>query len=210
MNCTSFLLHQTRLGIAAGLILAVGLAVGCAPEGNSGGRIDSYKSTESDAKSNGPSIPALLEFGDQTAAALAQDLMDIDEVRNAKTKLVLELGSILNQTSTPTSDFEQLRNRLRGQIFASKLLRNHFLIVESRQRMDAERERIVGDNQPGVQPSSDRYDPSITYVLQGDFFESTRLDRRQYYFEFKLTNLQTRAIVFQKSFDLGQVTVHED
>ena len=49
-----------------------------------------------------------------------------------------------------------------------------------------------------------QYDPKITYVLQGDFFESDRGERRQYYFEFKLTNLATREIVFNKHFDLAQ------
>ena len=176
-------------------------ALGCSkPIGDTGGRIDPYRTTHSDEHSSRASIPALLEFGDRTSESLAQQISDIDAVRNASGKLVLELGSIDNHTSTPTSDFEQLRNRIRGQLFESRLLRDRFLFVEGRQRMEAEQERVSGDNSAGVA----KYDPAITYVLQGDFFESNRGDRRQYYMEFKLTNLASREIVFQETFDLAQ------
>src|SRR5688500_2113081 len=104
-----------------GLVLGMVLVAGCdsVPEGDSGGRIDPYESTASDRHSSRASIPAMLEFGDTVSAQLAQQISDLDFVRDAKDKLVLELGSIYNSTSTPTTDFEQLRNRIRGQIFKS-------------------------------------------------------------------------------------------
>lgn len=189
------------------------MAVGCesVPRGESGGRIDPYRSTPSDRASGKASIPALLEFSDAVAAALAQDLADIDEIQAGSTKAVLELGSIANKTQTPTSDFEQIQARVRGQIFQSKLIRKHFILVEGRGRMNTELDRVNGGGGGGdllqegtAGGGTARYDPRSTYVLQGDFFESNRGARRQYYFEFKLTNLASRVIVFQKSFDLGQ------
>lgn len=189
------------------------LAAGCenVPRGESGGRIDPYRTTASDRASNSASIPALMEFSDATAAALAQDLNEIDEIQALNTKAVLELGSLSNKTNTPSSDFEQIQARVRGQIFQSKLIRQHFIIVEGRGRMNTELGRVNGGGgngdllqEGGSGGGTARYDPKNTYVLQGDFFESNRGDRRQYYFEFKLTNLASRVIVFQKSFDLGQ------
>jgi hypothetical protein len=188
--------------------------MGCAsaPEGSTGGRIDSYRTTDSDRNSSSASIPALLEYSDTVSQALAQEITSIPDIENAPTRCVLELGSIANKTSTPTGDFEQIRARIRGQIFQSKLIKGRFMIVEARDRMDSELNRVNGDSGQkdllnegtGGSAGTAKYDPKITYVLQGDFFESNRGDRRQYYFEFKLTNLATREIVFNKSFDLAQ------
>ena len=61
------------------------------------------------------------------------------------------------------------------------------------------------DRVVGAAGTTARYDPELTYVLQGDFLEAGRGPRRQYYFDFKLTNVASRKIVFLKSFDLGQV-----
>jgi TolA-binding protein len=187
------------------VICAAALLTGCgAPKGDTGGRIDPYSSTDSDRRSSRASIPAMLEFGDQVSAGLAQQISEIEAVQRSQDKLVLELGSIDNHTSTPTTDFEQLRNRIRGQIFRSRLIRDNFLIVEGRQRMEAERQRVSGDTAQQAAAGTARYDPALTYVLQGDFYESVRGSRRQYYMEFKLTNLASREIVFQETFDLAQ------
>ena len=191
--------------------IALTAMAGCTPEGTTGGRIDPYRTTESDRRSNGASIPALLEYSDTVAQALAQDLTDIPDIEKSPTRCVLELGSIENKTNTPTGDFEQIQARVRAQIFQSKLIKSRFMIVEGRGRMNSELGRVDGGGggkdlmQEGTGGSGTaRYDPKITYVLQGDFFESDRGDRRQYFFEFKLTQLSTREIVFSKSFDLAQ------
>ena len=161
--------------------------------------------------SSGASLPALLEYSDTVSQALGQELTEIPDIEKAPTRCVLELGSINNQTNTPTGDFEQIQARIRGQIFQSKLIKSRFMIVEGRGRMNNELGRVQGDSgrkdllQDGSGPAGTaQYDPKITYVLQGDFHESDRGDRRQYYFEFKLTNLSTREIVFDKPFDLAQ------
>ncbi|MCX5658449.1 MAG: hypothetical protein NTW19_01850 [Planctomycetota bacterium] len=204
--------HQAALLLLASAGL---LAAGCesVPRGESGGRIDPYRTTASDRASNSASIPAMMEFSDATVAALVQDLSEIDEIRNSPNKVVLELGSLANKTQTPSTDFEQIQARVRGQLFQSKLIRSHFIIVEGRGRMNTELNRVNGGgsgNGDLLQEGSTtaggtaRYDPKITYVLQGDFYESNRGDRRQYYFEFKLTNLASREQVFLKNFDLAQ------
>lgn len=194
--------------------LTCGLALlGCetapAAIGGSGGRIDPYQTTKADRRSNRASIPALLEFCDQVAEDLAVQLADIPEIADAQYRQVLELGSIDNKTRTPTTDFMQIQRRLRSKLLKSRLIRDNFKIVESRRRMDRELSRVQGQDEDLLQEHTSpqgtaTYDAGSTYVLQGDFYESIRGDRRQYYLNFKLTNLGSREIVFDSDFDLGQ------
>ena len=187
------------------------MAVGCSSPntGSSGGRIDSYSTTGSELRADAPNIAALLEFSDQAAELFAQEMVDLPEIRGAQYRQVLELGSIQNKTRTPTSDFELIQNRVRNTLSKSKMVRNSFRIVQSRARSEAELARIQGQLddllQEGTGAGVRIDDPATIYVLQGDFFESRRGDRRQYYFNFQLTNLQSREIVLNEDYDLGQV-----
>lgn len=186
--------------LTACLVGLIGLtACQTTPTGNTGGRIDPYRSTDADRASRSASMPAMLEFSDQVAQQLIQDLARIDQVQQIQGKAVLELGDLNNQTQTPTGDFELIQRRIRGQLFASDLLHQQFIVVEPRQRMDLERERVAGD-----QTTSARYPAEQTFVLSGDFFEARRSSVRRYYFTFKLVNLATRQIVFLKDYDLAQ------
>jgi len=169
------------------------------PQGSSGGRIDPYRSTAADRASSSASGPALLEFSDQVAMALARDLTSIDRIRSSPQRVALELGDLNNRTNTPTSDFEMIQHRIRGQLLKSKLIRDQFLILVDPQRMDREQQRLSGTEGPTA-----RYSPEQTYVLMGDFFESRRGRTRRYYFEFKLTHLASREPVFNEFYDLAQ------
>lgn len=93
-----------------------------------------------------------------------------------------------------------MQNRVRGQLLKSQLIQSKFIVVADPARMDSEMGRVSGQSGAG----SARYDPSITYMLLGDFFEATRGHTRRYYFTFSLVNLASRQIAFQKDYDLGQ------
>lgn len=196
-----------RTALLCGLIATVMAGVaGCqapAPAGSTGGRIDPYRTTAADEYSYGASMPALLEFCDRTAQALARDLTTIPDIRDAKTRVIVELGSIRNQTRTPTSNYEQIQARLRSQIFQSSLIRQYIVLTEDPGRMDRELERLGAT---GTSGETARYEAGATYVLQGDFFESGRDNVRRYFFEFKLVNLASREIVFDHSYDLAQAS----
>ena len=191
---------------AAALSLIVPLAACQAPSGSTGGRIDPYRSTGADMASSKVSMPALMEFCDRTAQVLAQDITAIPEIRESPQRVIVELGSIRNQTRTPTSDFEQIQARLRSQIFQSDVIKRKVVLTEDPHRMDRELDRLEATGAPGGQTA--RYAADATYVLQGDFFESNRDETRRYFFEFKLVNLASRVIVFDNSYDLGQMAVH--
>lgn len=197
-----------RSGLSAAILFGLTLAVsiGCTPDGSTGGRIDPYRTTEADYDSSRASMPSMLEFSDQVAAALAYDLADIPEVQNSPTKLVLELGDMENHTRTPYSDFMLIQRRVQNQLLSSNVVKNQFILVEGPARMDLEKQRVTSNDS-----SSARYDAGQTFMLMGDFFESNRVEKdrggdvRRYYFTFKLVNLQTRQIVFSNDYDLAQL-----
>ncbi|MBL0928370.1 MAG: hypothetical protein IBJ11_12095 [Phycisphaerales bacterium] len=202
-------------GGAAVVAAALGLA-GCeAPRGDTGGRIDPSRTTAADERSPQANMPSLYEFGDRVAERLAADISSIPEIRDAPTRVVIELGGLNNKTRTSTQDFEQIQVRLRNRFANSDYIRNKAMVVDSTARMDQELDRIQGDTggrdllQENIDRRgagrTDRYDPRQIFVLLGDFYESARGGTRRYYFEFRLTNLKTRSIVFSESYDLGQV-----
>lgn len=198
--------------LTATSLLAGGLMQACTHNrdvGDSGGRINPYASTGADAASTDASMPAMLEYSDQVAEALARRIGGIPEIAGSPTRVVVELGAIENQTNTPRTDFEMIQRRLRGRLLSSDIVTANVRFVESVAAMDAEQRRVMGDETDPLQRDyergrTDRYDPSHTYVLRGAFFESVRYDTRRFYFEFNLVNLQTRDIVFNEPFDLAQ------
>lgn len=196
--------------LALASVISLAFLGGCAaPRGDTGGRIDVYESTTADRKSGAASVPALLEFSDTAAQALARDLANLYEIRQRDTRAVLVLGSIENATQTPRSDFQLIARRTRDRLVGLPQITNNFKIVASRQRIESYERQEVGEVEDLLQESSvssevARYDPSDVYVLTGDFMESRRGDVRRYYFSFKLVNMATREIVFNESYDLGQ------
>jgi hypothetical protein len=115
----------------------------------------------------------MLQFSDQVAEKLAQDISEIPAFRDAPTQLVLSLGDLSNKTDTPTTDFEAIQYRIRSKVINSKLLSGRFLVIEDRRRVQRQLEQRVGGSDDGRGPQVQTYDPAVTYLLLGDFFEST-------------------------------------
>lgn len=188
-------LHQLTL---AGALLAAVSACAGPPRGDSGGRLDPGETTAADVMSDQANVPDLFAFGDQVGEALAYQISGIPEIRSSSSRVILELGTLENQTRTPLSDFEMIQKRLHRAVQRSPHLRDRVMVVESRDRMQYEMAKVTGGNGGVAQ-----YDPNQTYVLQGDFYEAVRGNARRYWFNFQLTNLASRAIVFTEDFEPG-------
>ena len=173
-----------------------------APRGNTGGRVDPYRSTAIDAASRDANSVDLLQFSDSVGRALAARIANVDEIRNAPQRVVIEMGDIHNKTYTPTSDFQIMRRRVFASLVNNGPVSQLADILEAPETMDAQRDRFAPDY-----ASTDRYDTRQTYLLQGYFGELTRGGGAQstYYYEMTLTNLQSRRIVFTEQFDAKQV-----
>lgn len=165
-------------------------------EGDAGGRMDIYRTTDADRASSMAHAPSLWEFSDIIAESLITDLTEIDRIRRKSTRAVLEMGDLNNRTDTPTADFEAVQHRIRGKLLTSRLIRDHFLVVESVSRIDGQAN--------GAFQGSDLYDPEDTFLLLGNFYESGRDRTRRYYFEFSLVHVASREIVDNWHYDLAQ------
>lgn len=207
-----------RMNASSALVAVLGFSgsvalIGCQttppPVGDRGGRMDVYSTTEHDRRSTRANAPDLFSFGDQVAADLALQISEIPEIRDSPTRVVIEFGTLSNQTATPTSDFELIQRRLRNALQQSRHLQKYAMFVETRQRMEREHRNIRGAEEPDLLQDGStsagpaRYDPNITYVLQGDFYEMRRGGARRYYFDFQLTNLASRVTVFADTFEQG-------
>ncbi len=195
--------------LTAAAVLSLGGCTRNQSVGTSGGRINPYASTRADEASTAASMPAMWEYSDQVAEALARRIGEIPEIAGSPTRVIVELGAIENQTNTPRGDFELIQRRLRSKLVNSDIVTANAKFVEGVQAMDAEARRVRGGDTDPLQRDyaggeTDRYDPALTYVLRGSFFESNRGDTRRYFFEFNLVNLKDRAIVFNEAFDLAQ------
>ncbi len=202
---TSYFSRWSESRTTLTLILLALLVAGCRsgpPRGTTGGRIDPHRTTDSDRASSSASGAALWEYSDQVAEALVRDLSGLDRIRNTPTRVALEIGDLHNRTNTPTGDFELIQHHIRGKLQKSRLIRDHFLILADPHRMDSEKRRLTTSEDDNT--GTARYKPDQTYVLMGDFFESRRGSTRRYYFEFTLTHLASRELVFSESYDLAQ------
>ncbi len=188
----------TAVTVTASLVLSAGCASKKA-EGDDGSRINIYRTTEADRDSQHAHAPSLWEFSDLVAESLISDLTHIDSIRRKPSRVVVEMGDLNNRTNTPTADFEAVQHRIRGKLHSSRLIRDHFMIVENATRIDREMERVAGENR-----GTALYDPEDTYLLMGSFYESGRPDTRRYYFEFNLVHLASREIIENWHYDLAQ------
>lgn len=196
---------RRTLAIAAVSTSVLALAAcetGPAPRGNTGGRVDPYRSTDIDARSGGANTVDLLQFSDSVGRALAARIANVDEIANSPERVVIEMGDIENKTYTPTSDFEIVRRRVFASLVNNGPVSRLADIVEAPEVMDAQRDRFATDH-----ATTDRYGTRTTYLLQGYFGELSRGGGAQsnYYSEMTLTNLQTRRIVFVEQLDTKQV-----
>ncbi|MFN0206791.1 MAG: hypothetical protein ACKVS6_10840 [Planctomycetota bacterium] len=197
------------------LLISISFAgCGSPPRGDHQGRVDPYATTPEDRGDSRANFQALLEHSDVAAQSLAQKIVHIPDIKNAPSKVVVELGTLNNETRTPTSDFRLLQNRLRGKLLQSDVLLKVAVVNEEPEKMSKDQERYGAkagepdrlDMGQGGAARTDRYDPNITYLLTGIFHEANRGgDKRYYYFEFKLVNLGSRKIVFSEMMDLAQI-----
>ena len=201
----------TRL-VGLGFLLVAMSVTACdsPPKTSTGGRLRVDETTQADLNSNQMNTPDLFAFGTQAGESLAMQVSQIPEIENSPTRVVIELGTITNKTTTtPSRDFEMIQHRLRQAIQSSRYLTDRAMVVERRVLMERETSDIMGEDktvdllQEGGGGSSGpaRHDPALTYVLQGEFYETNRGNVRTYWFSFQLTNLKSRAIVWSDAFE---------
>lgn len=201
------MLATVRFVSLSAMALVVALSFGCQspPRGKTGGRMDIGTTTDAETADARILPVSLMEFSDQTAQQIAQDLSELKEIAPGGVRSTIILGDINNKTQIVTSDeFELVRSRIRSSLLQSKYVRGKVAWVENRDRLKqlATREEVgTVDNPAG--PSS--YDPANTFTLNMDVFRIGRGAVNQYYMEVLLVNFKSNEIILSKKTDLKQV-----
>ncbi len=196
-------MNQTkRMWTVALLGIAVMAASGCISDrGNRGGRLDVTETTEAEWDSAKVLPVSLVEFSDQAAQRVVEDLVNLPRIRDNEGRVTVILGDINNKTGIVSStEFEVVTARLRNNLINSDIARGTLRFVERRARMLdlAEREAVASDQVLADPPN---YDPQTTYTLNGDFYRIGRGETNQYYMEVQLVHFGTNEIVFSDRYD---------
>lgn len=149
----------------------------------------------------------LIEFSDAVTQALAAQVAA--RFDHLTTRGVIEMGAITNRTYTETNDFRFVRQRIRSSMINSDIIGAYFIVVEdidnmarlNRKLASSEGEDLLDDG--ALDPDDDgrvAYDPEHVYVFNGEMSEITRNDgaTSYYLFEFTLTHLETRQVMFSE------------
>ncbi|MFA9476822.1 hypothetical protein ACERK3_00815 [Phycisphaerales bacterium AB-hyl4] len=203
-----FLTHRVARGSTLALLmLALLVSVGCGYRGQTSGRVDTGTTTEAERTDReGRILPvALVEFSDQTAQQLVQDLPAVRHIRDHDGRVTVLLGDLNNRTRVVSSnDFEAMQRRLRSNLLRSGTATEKLAFVERRGRMQdlAARERVASD---GFLADPEDYDPQTTYTLNGNFYRINRGGTNHYYMDFELVHFATNEIVFNDMYEVRQV-----
>jgi predicted component of type VI protein secretion system len=176
------------------LILAAPLALlaGCATTGSN------YQPLprEPFPASSMPAATDLRVFSDQCAQKLVARISSEPRVATSNQRVVIYLGAIEKVGATPVSDYDTMRRRLQDSLVNSDIIRRQAMLIEQPEINDAQLERLRA---PGTNSPAPRYDPNITFVLNGYFGEYSR--GQGYYLQMKLVHLGTGEICFSDRYD---------
>ncbi|MFA6045520.1 MAG: hypothetical protein WC718_11090 [Phycisphaerales bacterium] len=197
-------IYRGGVVLAAGALVA-GLAACSPPKGEQTRRVEITDTTKAERRSAQVQPAALVEFSDQVAQQLVEDLIALQEF-NGPTRVNVVFGDIVNKTGiVPTSDFEAFRTRVRQKLLQSSVSRNRIRWIENRQKVEDLRRKELGGagsdvNQEGANgPSPLAADK--TYFLDGEMYRVVRGDDavNLYMMSFNLSNAQSREVVWTNS-----------
>lgn len=174
--------------------------------GRTAGRVEPGATTGGEAASPQVLPAELSAFADQASRQLVMQLSQLQYIKDSPDQVRIMLGDLNNLThAVNTTDFEYAMRKLRSNLLNTADAREQLRFVETRRRMSrqAERERVVGGDGHLADPEA--YAADITYALNGDFHEVTRMQTRLYYMEFTLVNFANNEIVWSSSYEVKQV-----
>lgn len=196
---------RAALAPLAAIVAGLALGIGGCQSAQPSDRIDPY-SRPGNGALNDPAVSprTLLEFTDQVTQSLADRIPQVGAIKNSPQKVVIAVGAITNNTRTPSSDFVTIRSKIFTNL-VNGTVREHAMIVDTLETMDEQVNRYAQHGGPnrldegsGGTLESARYDPAITYILNGEFGEISRDAGRDstYIFNWKLVNLKSSELVY--------------
>jgi len=199
-------MNPMRLTTACAIGLTAVLA-GCnsPPEGEQTRRVEIGDTTKAERRSAQVHTASLVEFSDQVAQQLANDLSALQEF-NGPYRASVVFGDITNKTGiVPTSDFEAFRSRVRQKLLQSTAVRNKVRWVESYAKMEELNRKELGTGQTYTPEAgggqTKPLDAQYTYFLNGEMYRAERGGDavNLYMLSFNLSNAQTREVAWSNS-----------
>ncbi len=190
---------HTRGSLIVGMLLVLGPLGACnaPPKGEQTRRVEITDTTKAERRSAQVQPAALVEFSDQVAQQLTEDLIALPEF-NSGQRVNVVFGDIVNKTGiVPTSDFEAFRTRVRQRLINSNVARSRIRWIESRAKMEELRRLELGGAE-GETGTTTPLNPGMTYFLNGEMYRVERgaAEVNLYMMSFNLSNAQTREMIW--------------
>ncbi|MDX2132066.1 MAG: YtxH domain-containing protein [Planctomycetota bacterium] len=191
-------MKRASSGVAGAVVLGV-LFAGCnaPPKGEQTRRVEVSDTTKAERRSAQVQPAALVEFSDQVAQQLTEDLIALPEF-NSGQRVSVVFGDLVNKTGiVPTSDFEAFRTRVRQKLVNSSVARSRIRWIESRAKMEELRRLELGGVE-GETGSTTPLNPGMTYFLNGEMYRVERgaQEVNLYMLSFSLSNAQSRELIW--------------
>ncbi len=200
-NATAMAKLATAAALCIGTMVAVG---GCASPTYSDYRPGISQFVPGDA---GLQSRDLVDMTDKLAA----DLLKIPEIANNPNKVIIQVTSIRNQTSTPWQNDQIYLARMR--VLLSKYAGDRIAFTLPPQQLAQLQQETLGSSAGGFEQSSRGAAPSSgrllpQYALTGVFFDLPNAATTYYLCEFQLADIRTGQIIWDRKYEVRTLNLY--
>lgn len=142
---------------------------------------------------------------------LAADLLKIPQIANNPNKIVIQVTSIRNQTSTPWQNDQIYLARMRTLL--AKYAGNQIAFTLPPQQLAQLQQQTLGENKGGFEqnsrgaaPTSGRLIPQ--YALTGVFYDLPNSATTYYLCEFQLVDIQTGQLIWDGKYEVRTLNLY--
>ncbi len=203
------MMNRKRMTGVSGICLLL-IAGGCAPTGDSGGRVPVSEMTKGERRSDQMRTADLAEASDEVVMNLAADLSRLADEDFRGYRITVMLGDIVNKSGTmSTTDFEYVRNRIKSKLMQSDMVRDNIKFVEKRARIENLNRQEYGDQKEDILQEGkgggvgvERTDPHYAFYLNGETYGVHRGETHLFSVTFELQRASDGEIVFNKHYEV--------
>ncbi len=134
---------------------------------------------------------------------LSADLLKIPEIANNPNKVIVVMGTIHNQTSTPWQNDQIYLARMRALL--NQYARDRMAFVLPLANAAALQQKYLGGQQNTMNPATGQWQNSTLkpqYVLNGTFYNLPNPATTYYLCTFKLVSITTGEIVWENKYEV--------
>ncbi len=134
---------------------------------------------------------------------LSADLLKIPEIANNPNKVIVVMGTIHNQTSTPWQNDQIYLARMRALL--NEYAHDRMAFVLPLANAAALQQKYLGGQQTAMNPATGQWQNATLrpqYVLNGTFYDLPNTATTYYLCTFKLVDISTGQIVWENKYEV--------